>query len=77
TYSPGGGAGGGGGRGGLPRHDPVRYTAVIGEGVLSQRFGDPEVMREQLSHLLKMGAEPHVDLRVMPSATDWHPGHVG
>ncbi|MDU0292740.1 helix-turn-helix transcriptional regulator [Saccharothrix longispora] len=61
----------------LTRDDPVRYTAVIGEGVLSQRFGDPEVMREQLSHLLKMGAEPHVDLRVMPSATDWHPGHDG
>ncbi|MGM1057870.1 helix-turn-helix domain-containing protein [Saccharothrix sp. Mg75] len=56
---------------------PVRYTAVIGEGVLRQRFGGPGVMREQLSHLLRMAERPNVHLHVMPSDTSWHLGHDG
>jgi transcriptional regulator with XRE-family HTH domain len=61
----------------LTRRNPVRYTALIGEGVLSQTFGGPEVMAEQFDHLLMMSAHENVDLRIVPTATGWHPGFGG
>jgi transcriptional regulator with XRE-family HTH domain len=61
----------------LTRRNPVRYTALIGEGVLSQRLGGPKVIAEQFDHLLMMSAHENVDLRVVPTATGWHPGLCG
>lgn len=61
----------------LTRRNPVRYTALIGEGVLGQQFGGPDVMAEQFDHLLMMSAHENVDLRVVPTATRWHPGLCG
>ncbi|MFJ6674457.1 helix-turn-helix domain-containing protein [Actinosynnema sp. NPDC091369] len=61
----------------LTRRNPVRYTALIGEGVLSQTIGGTAVMAEQLDHLLMMSAHENVDLRIVPAATGWHPGLCG
>ncbi|MER5267976.1 Scr1 family TA system antitoxin-like transcriptional regulator [Actinosynnema sp. NPDC002837] len=61
----------------LTRRNPVRYTALIGEGVLSQTVGGPAVMAEQFDHLLMMSAHENVDLRIVPTATGWHPGLCG
>lgn len=61
----------------LTRRNPVRYTALIGESVLSQTIGGPEVMAEQLDHLLMMSAHENVELRIVPSATGWHSGLYG
>ncbi|WP_367131453.1 helix-turn-helix domain-containing protein [Saccharothrix sp. HUAS TT1] len=61
----------------LTRRNPVQYTAIIGEGVLHQEFGSREVMAEQFDHLLMMSAHENVDLRIMPTATGWHPGLSG
>lgn len=61
----------------LTRRNPVRYTVLIGEAVLSQTFGSREVMTEQFDHLLMMSAHENVDLRVVPTTTGWHPGLDG
>ncbi|MFE2751171.1 helix-turn-helix domain-containing protein [Actinosynnema sp. NPDC059335] len=61
----------------LTRRNPVRYTALIGEAVLSQRIGTREVMAEQFDHLLMMSAHENVDLRIVPTAIGWHRGLGG
>ncbi len=50
----------------LSRDEPLRLSAVLDESVLLRRFGTPEVMREQLRHLIEMSAMPNVTLRVLP-----------
>jgi hypothetical protein len=61
----------------LTRRDPAHFTAFIGECVFHQRIGPREVMVEQLEHLWVMAARPNVDIRVVPTATGWHPGLDG
>ncbi|TQM80631.1 transcriptional regulator with XRE-family HTH domain [Saccharothrix saharensis] len=61
----------------LTRRNPVRFTALIGEAVLQQTIGGPEVMAEQFDHLLMMSAHENVELRIVPSATGWHAGLNG
>ncbi|MFI6292243.1 helix-turn-helix domain-containing protein [Nonomuraea sp. NPDC050790] len=47
--------------------DPkLTLWAVIDEAVLRRTLGGPDVMREQVEHLLDITAEPNVTLQVMP-----------
>ncbi|WP_067712448.1 helix-turn-helix domain-containing protein [Nocardia yamanashiensis] len=41
-------------------------TAIVHETVLRQRTSNPEAMREQLNHLLEIGKNPRIVLRVLP-----------
>lgn len=50
------------------RTEPPMYAAVIDEGVLSRPIGGPEVMKEQLQHLVKLLNHPCVTLQVVPMA---------
>lgn len=50
----------------LLRADPPRLVAVIDEAVFRRPAAGPEIMREQLRHLIKMCAHPAVSLRVLP-----------
>lgn len=61
----------------LTRQNPTHLTALIGESALRQMIGGPEVMVEQLNHLLTMGTLPNIDVRVVTTNTDWHPGLYG
>lgn len=61
----------------LTKRDPVHLGALVGEAALSQLIGGPEVMAEQLHHLLEMAKRSNVDLRVMPYHSGWHPGLEG
>ncbi|WP_170220748.1 helix-turn-helix domain-containing protein [Amycolatopsis cihanbeyliensis] len=56
---------------------PVRFTALIAEGVLGQLIGGPAVMVAQLRRLLEASSMPHIHLRVVPQGTDWHRGMDG
>lgn len=52
----------------LTDETPLRITAIISEAVLRQQTGGPDVLREQLTHLVEM-MEAHantVDIRVVP-----------
>lgn len=49
------------------RPSPPMYTAVIDETVLDRPIGGPEVMSEQIDHLLKLLGHPTVTLQTVPA----------
>jgi transcriptional regulator with XRE-family HTH domain len=58
----------------LEKDAPPRYLCIVTEGVLRQQVGGPEVMAEQLHHLLKISNRPNVTVRVIPFE---QPGYTG
>lgn len=56
-------------------HDdlPLQLDTVLTEAALRQQVGGPEVMRQQLRHLLTMAELPHVSVQVMPLAAGAYP----
>ncbi|GIH92632.1 helix-turn-helix domain-containing protein [Planobispora siamensis] len=52
--------------------DPIHLVAVLDEAVLWRQVGGREVMREQLEHLVRLGALPNVELRVIPFSAGAH-----
>ncbi|MGH3831044.1 MAG: helix-turn-helix domain-containing protein [Pseudonocardiaceae bacterium] len=55
-------------------HDPpLRLDTVLTEAALRQQVGGPEVMREQLRHLLDMIELPNVTVQVIPFAAGAYP----
>ncbi|WP_433657939.1 helix-turn-helix domain-containing protein [Nocardia sp. CA-128927] len=57
--------------------NPLHLRAVIEEYVLDRAAGGPEVMREQLEHLLALVELPTVELHVMPVSVAVHDGLDG
>lgn len=55
----------------------VQFSFIIGEAALRNLIGGEEVMREQLEHLLRVGAERNVQLQVIPATVGYHPGLNG
>ncbi|ONI70535.1 hypothetical protein ALI144C_48755 [Actinosynnema sp. ALI-1.44] len=51
-------------------HGPnaLNLTIVLDEAVIRRTIGGPAVMMEQLRHLVKLGRQPNLDLRVIPFA---------
>ena len=56
---------------------PLQVYAVIWEAALRQLVGGPDVMRNQLEHLLKVAQLPNVRLQVLPFRTGGHPCITG
>lgn len=50
----------------LTTEPPLELTAVVDESVLRRRYGDQQVMREQLERLLDAATLPNVTLRILP-----------
>jgi len=50
----------------LNRTNPPMYLVILDEGVLSRPIGGPEIMREQLSHLVKAAEAPHITIQITP-----------
>lgn len=61
----------------LDRADPAQLFAVIDEAALRRTVGGPEVMREQLRHLIEMAERPNVTIQVIPFDAGPHPGTGG
>ncbi|MEV0090806.1 helix-turn-helix transcriptional regulator [Streptomyces sp. NPDC050738] len=57
----------------LAGESPLRVHAVIWEAALRQEIGGPEVMREQLAHLLEVSEQPNVHVQVLPFRAGGHP----
>ena len=55
----------------------VEFSALISEVALHDPIGPPEVMAEQLRHLITMGEEPNISIRIVPKGIGWHPGSPG
>ncbi|MCD7440621.1 helix-turn-helix domain-containing protein [Streptomyces lincolnensis] len=50
----------------LTRQTPPSVHAIIHESALHMRFGDTEVVREQLLHLIELARLPNVTIQVYP-----------
>ncbi|GAA2655820.1 DUF5753 domain-containing protein [Nonomuraea recticatena] len=51
--------------------DPLSLSVLLEESVLMRRFGSPEVMRDQVRHVLRMAEQPNVSVRVVPLERSW------
>lgn len=61
----------------LTEDQPLKFWAIVDEGVLHRCTGGPDVMRAQLRHLIEMSERPNVVLQVLPFSEGWHPGALG
>lgn len=61
----------------LTRDNPLKFTAVLDEATLRRHVGGPDVMKEQLLHLMEMANRPNVTLQVLPFARGSHPAMPG
>ncbi|UGY93378.1 helix-turn-helix domain-containing protein [Streptomyces gobiensis] len=58
----------------LYKDEPTPNIAVIHEAALRMQFGGPDVMREQLQHIVKMGERDNVTVLVIPFSAGIFPG---
>jgi transcriptional regulator with XRE-family HTH domain len=59
----------------LTRKDPPQVGVLLDERVLDA--AEPEIMHDQLEHLVALGDLPHVTLRIIPNRAAWYIGLVG
>ncbi|MEQ4204195.1 helix-turn-helix transcriptional regulator [Actinopolymorpha sp. B17G11] len=57
--------------------DPLHVWVIVAETVLDTTVGAPEVMVDQMRHLLDLAELPNIDLQVLPAVKGAHPGLTG
>jgi transcriptional regulator with XRE-family HTH domain len=61
----------------LTGDNPPKLLTVVNEAVIRRIVGGPDVMREQLRHLLQVMEFPHVTLQVLPFTAGAHAAMTG
>lgn len=61
----------------LHRADPPRVWAIIGEAAVRTQVGGPQVMHDQIEHLLSLGEMANIAIQVMPYSAGAHLGLGG
>lgn len=61
----------------LDRPLPPALHVLIDESVLHRPIGGPEVMREQLAHLLELSERPRITIQIIPTGIGEHVGLAG
>jgi transcriptional regulator with XRE-family HTH domain len=61
----------------LIANEPIDFWVVLDEAVLRRPVGGPQVMRQQLEHLVSMAVRPNVRLQILPFAAGPHPAMDG
>lgn len=61
----------------LQRSDPPHIWAVVDEAAIHRVVGGPDVMREQLQHLLELSGTPQVTVQILPFSAGAHAAAVG
>ncbi|KND26532.1 helix-turn-helix domain-containing protein [Streptomyces acidiscabies] len=61
----------------LEKAEPPVFWAIVSEAALYQEIGGPEVMREQLAHLLAFEDSPRINVQILPFAAGAHAGLTG
>ncbi|GAA3395381.1 helix-turn-helix transcriptional regulator [Streptomyces roseoviridis] len=61
----------------LTKDRPLQLWAIVDEAALRRRVGGPQVMREQVRHLLRLASEPNVTFQVIPFEKGAHAGMTG
>ncbi|GGY45567.1 helix-turn-helix domain-containing protein [Streptomyces djakartensis] len=59
------------------KNEPPVFWAILSEAALYQEIGGPEVMREQLAHLLSFEGNPRINLQILPFSAGAHAGLTG
>ncbi|MEU6539347.1 helix-turn-helix transcriptional regulator [Streptomyces sp. NPDC047000] len=54
---------------------PLPYTALLHEAALHMRYGGSDIARAQLAHLLELGEQDNITIRVIPFASPHFPGN--
>jgi len=61
----------------LTKPNPTRLWAILDEAALWRMVGGPEIMRQQLRHLIEVAELPHVELQILPYSAGEHRGLDG
>jgi transcriptional regulator with XRE-family HTH domain len=61
----------------LHRAEPPRFSAIVDEPVLRRQVGSPDLLADQLTHLLACAELPRLDLRVLPASVGAHASPSG
>ncbi|MEV6951205.1 helix-turn-helix transcriptional regulator [Streptomyces sp. NPDC051183] len=61
----------------LDRENPPLMWIVLSEAVLRQEIGGPDVMRNQLAHLLALREREWVKVQILPFGAGAHAGQMG
>ncbi|MFH8839538.1 helix-turn-helix domain-containing protein [Streptomyces sp. NPDC017868] len=61
----------------LTEHPETIFSFIIEEHVLRRQVAGPEVMREQIDHILALGERRNIDIQVMPQSRGHHAGLDG
>jgi transcriptional regulator with XRE-family HTH domain len=56
----------------LAKDGTLRLSVVLDEGALRRQVGGPDVMADQIAHLIRMAEHPNVTLQVLPFAKGAH-----
>ncbi|MEU5213394.1 helix-turn-helix transcriptional regulator [Streptomyces sp. NPDC020742] len=56
---------------------PAQFQCILDEAALRRPYGDRQVMREQVRHLIEVSESPNVRLQVMPFSMGGHAGEFG
>ncbi|MFF5441201.1 helix-turn-helix domain-containing protein [Streptomyces achromogenes] len=59
------------------KSEPPQFWAVISEAALHQEVGSPQVMRDQLAHLLSFEGNRLINVQVLPYSAGAHAGSQG
>ncbi|MGW0913960.1 helix-turn-helix domain-containing protein [Streptomyces sp. NPDC002784] len=59
------------------KEEPPVFWMILSEAALHQQVGGPEVMRQQLAHLLSFESNPRINVQVLPFAAGAHAGLQG
>ncbi|MFE9556905.1 helix-turn-helix domain-containing protein [Streptomyces sp. NPDC006692] len=54
-----------------------QFHAVLDEAALRRPYGEREVMRGQLKHLIELSEQPNINLQIMPFSFGGHAGESG
>jgi hypothetical protein len=61
----------------LTEEAPLEFRVVIDEAAIRRQIGSPDVMREQLKHLLDLTGKTNIKLQILPFSEGAHPATFG
>jgi hypothetical protein len=61
----------------LTRDTPLQLRVILDEGALQRQVGGPDVMAEQISHLIDMAGNPNIVVQILPFSLGAHIGVAG
>lgn len=59
------------------QHGRTKINAIIDEAALRRRIGGARLMQDQLGQILRLGRQPAIEIRVLPSEVGLHPSLDG